>query len=166
VKLTWPQAVAAAVVVIAVALALSPLGRDERGDANRSQLAGIAAVDRLARPHAASGYRITSWADCLLYPVGADPYALELCYDAHGRGIEAIDRRLRTHTRISSVRYDPSLSTTNRSPARLFQLLRSMGAIPEATRFTGLVPLAPSLSLARSLAPGDTGPILVRPGRQ
>src|SRR5581483_12444860 len=97
-------------VGVAVLIALVPIGRYERRRSNDEQLRGIALAWKLAggRPDSGrlAGYRLTAAADCLLYRLGQDPYALELCFDADGRLFEAIDRRDRAKPRIRSVRYE------------------------------------------------------------
>jgi hypothetical protein len=145
-------------VVVAV-LAFSLLGRHERASANGDERAGIRATAARARGRQPAYYRLTAYADCLLYPVGADPYALELCFDPQGRAVEAIDRRARGDTRIWSVRYDPSLAPVRSSPAALFRELARADAFPRGTRFTGTLPL--SRAVPTSGTNGDTGPVRV-----
>ena len=150
-------AVLAGAVVVVLALAL--LGRHERATANSHEESGISATAALAKGRKLSAYRLTAFADCLLYSVHGDPYALELCFDRRGRLIEAIDRRTRSHTRISSVRYHPSLSPLRREPQSLFRELKAARAFPAATRFTGVLPLSRDVSSTGTA--GDTGPVLV-----
>jgi hypothetical protein len=156
---------ARAALVVAAALVLvlgfAVLGRAERKDANRTQVEGIVSVAGRAGAVAPSAYRITAWADCLLYPIGADPYALEVCYDRLGRAVEAIDRHDRARTRVWSVRYDPELSTVFDSPVSLFRTFKRLGAFPDFARYPGRLPLAADVRLPDYTA-GDSGPILVR----
>jgi len=159
--LGWRRAALVLTATAVVSLALSPLGRHERADASRSQGAGIADVDRLARAHPLGAWRSTHWADCLLHRVGDDPYALEVCYDADGRAIEAIDRRVRSRTRIWTIRSYPQAATTRVPPVRLYALFRRIGAFPPSLRFAGTLPLADSLSLPAD-SQGDSGPVLIR----
>jgi hypothetical protein len=150
----------AALVVVAVAVAvllLSLLGRHERASANSDARHGLSATAALTRGKHPSAYRLTAFADCLLYPVGGDPYALELCFDRTGRLIEAIDRHPRDRTRIWSVRYRPSLSPVHRDPAALFRELKAGRAFPASTRFTGVLPL--SRDVPTTGTGGDTGPV-------
>jgi hypothetical protein len=144
--------------VVAV-LALAVLGRHERAKANSHEEDGIRATAALTAGRKPSAYRLTAFADCLLYPVHGDPYALELCFDRRGRLIEAIDRRTRSHTRISSVRYHPSLSPIRDDPQSLFRQLKAARAFPASTRFTGVLPL--SRNVPTTGTAGDTGPVLV-----
>ena len=157
----WRKAAILLVAAAAAVLALSPLGRHERAEASRGQADGIDEVDRLARAHPLGAWRSTQWADCLLRQVGADPYALEVCYDADGRAIEAIDRRVRSRTRIWSIRSYAQAATTRVPPAQLYALFRRIGAFPPSVRFTGRLPLADSLSLPPE-SQGDSGPVLLR----
>lgn len=144
--------------VVAV-LVLAVLGRHERATANSHEENGIRATAALTDGRKPSAYRLTAFADCLLYPVQGDPYALELCFDRRGRLIEAIDRHTRSHTRISSVRYHPSLSPIRRDPHSLFRELKAARAFPASTRFTGVLPLSRDVPTTGSA--GDTGPVLV-----
>jgi hypothetical protein len=152
-------------VAVAGLFALVPLGRWERGDADRKEVAALERTralvgDVLASPRLAA-YRLTTKADCLLYRFGGDPYAVELCFDGRGRLVTAIDRRRRDHTRIASVAYRPSLDPRPAIPQSLFALFQRLGAIPPDARFAGTLPLAGALRLPREVAPGDSGPILV-----
>jgi hypothetical protein len=158
-RMTPRRAAAVLAAVAVVALALSPLGRHERASASAAEQAGIGATAALARGRSPSAYRLTAFADCLLYPVHGDPYAIELCFDEHGRAIEAIDRRRRSDTRVWSVRYRASLSPVRRDPEQLFRELKRARAFPPATRFGGTVPL--SRAVPTSGTNGDTGPVPV-----
>ena len=148
---------AAIVVVLVVAL----LGRRERKDANRKQVAGIVAVASRVGLKTPSAYRLTGFADCLLYSEQGDPYALEVCYDTSGRAIQAIDRYPREETRIWSVRYDPELTTVFAQPSTLFSTFKLYGAFTEIKRYPGHLPLADEVRLAPGTE-GDSGPIPVR----
>jgi hypothetical protein len=150
---------AAAVVVV---LALAPLGRHERAAANAHQQRGLRETYGRTRGLEPSAYRLTSFADCLLYPVHADPYALELCFDPHGRLLEAIDRRIRSRTHVWTVRYRPALSPVRRDAAALFRELKAARAFPASTRFTGALPLSRDVSTSGTA--GDTGPVLAGRG--
>jgi hypothetical protein len=161
--MSLPPARAALVVaaIIVLVLGLAVVGRDEAHHANRRQVAGIVRIASVAATREPSAYRIAAFADCLLYPEDGDPYAEEVCFDAHGRAVEAIDRHPRSRTRIWSVRYDPALSTVIASPQTLFRRFRALGAFPKTMRFTGTLPLAAQVRLAPGTE-GDSGPILVR----
>ena len=162
-KLSLGRAALVLLSVLAIVLLLALLGRLERRDANRAQVRGIAVTQALLNSGLPSGYRLTGWGDCLLHGEGADPYAMEVCYDAHGRGVEAIDRHDRRHTRIWSVRYDPSLTQVRESPSQLFVAFKQMGAFPAAMRYKGHLPLAAEVRLGPNTA-GDTGPVLTGQG--
>jgi hypothetical protein len=152
------RAVLALAAVVVAVLLLALLGRHERASANSYEQRGVRATSELTTGKRPSAYRLTAFADCLLYPVDGDPYALELCFDRSGRLIEAIDRHQRSHTRIWSVRYHPSLSPVRRAPAALFHELKAGRAFPASTRFTGVLPL--SRDVPTSGTGGDTGPVL------
>jgi hypothetical protein len=148
----------------AVALvALVPLGRWEHDRASDEQSAGLerawASVGGRIDAPALSAYRITVFANCLLYERDGNPYALELCFDARGRLVEAIERG--EETRISSVRHDAARASVRVDTGSLFRLLVRAGGIPPDTPFRGLLPLARDLSLAGAPDPGDTGPRLI-----
>jgi hypothetical protein len=160
VRLTPSRAALVLCGVVAAVLALAVLGRHERASASSHEENGIRTTAALTRGRAPTAYRLTVFADCLLYPVSADPWALELCFDPHGRVVEAIDRQTRSHTRIWSVRYDPALSPVRESPRRLFDTFQAIGAYPASTRFTGFLPLSQSLPTTGTA--GDTGPVLIR----
>ena len=122
------SAIVAAGLVVLVALAF--VGRWERGHAAREENAGmrrtLALVGSLDAP-SLSGFRVLPAFDCLTYRRGANPFALELCFDSSGRLIETIDRRTATR-HISSLREDPTRSTIRVDPAEVARLLRKMEA--------------------------------------
>lgn len=121
---------AGAVVLVAVLAALVPLGRWERGHAAREEMAGmrrtLALIGPLDSP-TLSGFRVFPAFDCLTYRRGADPFALELCFDHAGRLIETIDRRTSAR-HISSLREDPTRSSIRFDPDAIRGLLHKMGA--------------------------------------
>lgn len=119
-----------ALVLVAVLAALIPLGRWERGHAAHEEVAGMRRTLALVGPldsSTLSGFRVFPAFDCLTYRRGADPFALELCFDHAGRLIETIDRRTATR-RISSLRADPTRSTIRFDPDVVRGLLHKMGA--------------------------------------
>ena len=65
--------------------------------------------------------------DCLLWKRRGFPYALELCFTADGRVVEAIDRRA-GGPHIASLREDPGRATTQIDPSLARRLLRGLGA--------------------------------------
>jgi hypothetical protein len=65
--------------------------------------------------------------DCLLYRRGANPAALELCFDRSGRVVEAIDRRT-GKSRFASLREQPQASTIRFDRAEVVRLLKRLGA--------------------------------------
>jgi hypothetical protein len=113
-----------AAVVVVLLLALIPLGRWENRRHVDHELAGIrgvlAAIGPLDRAKA-DAYRKGVWSpplDCLLYRRGANPYALEICFDGDGRVVEGYDRR-GTSPKIWSIREEPAKSTIRVDRARL-----------------------------------------------
>jgi hypothetical protein len=139
------------VVAAGAALALIALGRYESASASRAQVHGMQRVFALVGPHWATtptAYRLSFAFDCLLYRVGSNPYALELCFDAGGRVVEAIDRR-GTSPRFYTLRYDPGASTLRVEP-------RTLTAAFVAAR------AAPRGSTSIPLGQFDSGPTLIK----
>jgi hypothetical protein len=155
-----------ACIALAVLFAVAPLGRWERGRADRQQLDRIAETRALVgnplKSSRLAAYRLTTSADCLLYRFGGNPFSVELCWDAKGRLVQTIDRRSRPETKIASIGFDPSLDRSPDDTGKLFELFQELGAIPRDTTFGGQLPLAGSIRLQRQVEPGDTGPILAR----
>jgi hypothetical protein len=124
------RAFAVALAALAVLGGLVAVGRWERSRNADDQLRGMERVRALVGPldsPSLSGYRVDPGFDCLTYRRGANAFALELCFDADGRLVEAIDRRTTTR-HISSLRSDPTASTIRVEPAEVERLLRKMGA--------------------------------------
>jgi len=122
-------AVAAAILLLAL---LVVVGRHERTTHARAENRGIARVRRLVGPldsPSLDAFRLLPQFSCLLYKRGANRFALELCVDAQGRVVEAIDRRGRA-PRIASLREDPSHATVVVDRAEVDRLLRKLGASP------------------------------------
>jgi hypothetical protein len=122
-----------ALLVIALAVLVVP-GRLESASATDAQVRGIermlATVGReWGWATTASEYRLTPYFDCLLYKVGENPQAIELCFDWYGRVIEAIDRR-GASAKFWTLQYDPSAS-----PLRvdLYRLTSAFNGIDYAT---------------------------------
>jgi hypothetical protein len=119
--------IAGLALVIAL-LALIPLGRWEARRHARREVTGIervlAAIGPLDQP-SLDAYRKgvgNPGLDCLLYKRGANPYALEICFDAAGRVIEGYDRR-GTGPKIWSLREAPTASTVHIDYGQAEQLL-------------------------------------------
>jgi hypothetical protein len=122
--------IAAGLVAVAVLGGLVALGRWERSHNAARQNAGMREVERLVGPldsPSLSGYRVMSGFDCLVYRRGRNAFALELCANASGRLVEAIDRR-KVERRIFSLRTQPSLATNRIDLEELDSLLSRMGA--------------------------------------
>jgi hypothetical protein len=121
---TWLLALAALAVLL---LALIPVGRWEARRHARHEVAGIRKVLEAIGPFdqpALDAYRrgVGPGLDCLLYRRGANPYALEFCFDSAGRVVEGYDRR-GTGPKIWSIREDPSASTIRAERKRLETLI-------------------------------------------
>jgi hypothetical protein len=123
----WLAVAAAAVVALAV---LVVVGRHERSTHADDENRKIAAIRRLVEPldqPSLDAFRLLPQFSCLLYKRDGNRFALELCVDAKGRVVEAIDRRGRT-PRIASLREDPSHATVRVERAEVDRLLRKLGA--------------------------------------
>jgi hypothetical protein len=119
-----------AIGVLAVAALLVGIGRFERRHEAQREVSGFRIVERLIGPldsPTLSGFRVFPAFDCLTYRRGQNVFALELCTDAGGRVVEAIDRRTYDR-RIWSLRFDPSASTAHVDRAEVDRLLRRMRA--------------------------------------
>src|SRR5689334_16453378 len=121
---------ATGVIAVAALASLIPIGRWEARRHARHEVAGIhrvlAAIGPLEQP-SLDAYRIGvgPGLDCLLYRRGANPFALEICFDASGRVVEAYDRR-GTGPRIWSLREDPSASTVRIDPRAAHALVERL----------------------------------------
>ena len=124
----WLAAGGAAIVGL---VALVVVGRHERSAHASSENGKIAEIRRLVGPldsPSLDAYRLLPQFSCLLYKRDGNRFALELCVDAKGRVVEAIDRRGRT-PRIASLREDPSHATVRVDRAEVDRLLRKLGAL-------------------------------------
>lgn len=124
-------------VVLAIVFVL--VGRWERSHALDHQLAGIARVRQLVIGSTPDAYRLTPTFACLLYRRGIDKYALELCYDLHGRLVEAIDRRKIDPT-FWDISYEPAAARIHVPPRRLARELREMSAFKRLKIPVGVLP--------------------------
>jgi len=112
-------------VVVAVLLVL--LGRYERQHEQASVVRHIAAVraaigPSLTRP-GPDNYVYNPGRSCLLYSAGGRSYALELCVDAQGRVVEAVDRRgLSPH--FYSLVEEPGAARLHIDPALVASLIK------------------------------------------
>lgn len=137
----------AAVALVAVIV----VGRVESAWATRGQNRGFARLLAVAGAHwstTASAYRLTPAFDCLLYRAGLDPYAVELCFDASGHIVEAIDRR-GSSPKFWTLRFEPGASTVAVDPATLLKAFVAAGAAPKRAR-------------AIPLGKPDYGPVLIK----
>jgi hypothetical protein len=139
-----------AVVLLAVAI---PVGRWERSHAIHVQQQKIEAIAKLAPhgigPRHLAAFRLTPTFDCLLYRVGQNPYAIELCFDGDGGLVEAIDRRDEASLRIGSLRNEPEAAPIRIKPSRLVQYFRGISPL-KGIRLDDHLPLGFS----------DIGPLL------
>jgi hypothetical protein len=131
------------IVILVVMLLLVPLGRWQAHRAlaaDQHQIEQIAALaGPLGGPRLAA-YRLSTY-DCLLYQVGKDPFAIELCFDPHGHLVEAIDRRhYGFDPKIGSVRYAPSAAPITVPPTRLLKLIQRAGGLRGVQLSGGLLP--------------------------
>lgn len=122
--------VLAGTALVLVLLALVPVGRWEARRHARHELAGIRTVLAAIGPYdqpQLDAYRrgIAGMFDCLLYRRGSNPYALEFCFDAEGRVVEAYDRR-GTGPKIWSIREDPTSSNIHVDYAKLEALIKRL----------------------------------------
>lgn len=129
-----------ALVVLGVCV---PVGRWQDRRALAAERAKIEHIEALVAPigsRTATAYRLAAY-DCLLYPIGPDPYAIELCFDRSGRLVEAIDRRhVGFPPKVGTLRYDPAGSPILVPPARLLDLLHRAGALHGIALSDGRLP--------------------------
>ena len=122
--------IAAGILVTLIVLGgLVFVGRWERAQRADEQVQGmgevLAAVGPLDGP-TLSAFRYLQDFQCLAYRRDRNPVALELCVDADGRVVEAIDRRSGEPT-IWSLRDDPTRSTLRVDRGEVDRLLVRMG---------------------------------------
>jgi len=119
-----------------VLVGLAFVGRWERGERADEQLRGmgevLTAVGPLDGP-TLSAFRYLQNFQCLAYRRSRNPLALELCVDAEGRVVEAIDRRS-DEPKIWSLRDDPTRSTLRVDRGEVDRLLVRMGVPPRLIR--------------------------------
>lgn len=153
------RATPAALILSVVALACIPLGRWQGQRAAAAERHKIERISAMVGPLGArtpTAYRLATY-DCLLYSVGRDAYALELCFDRHGRLVEAINRaHVGQPAKVGTLRYDPAQASIIVAPERLLVLFHRAKALRR-------------LSLVDGLLPGpfvDTGPVLTAAGKK
>jgi hypothetical protein len=120
------RALAATFALLIAAVVLLVVGRWEQRRAARKELAGmqmvLAAIGNRIDSPTLSGYRVGP-PDCLAYH-GADLLLeYQLCFDAQGRLIEAVDRRP-LEPNYFSLEYKPALSTIRFPRTQIDNLLR------------------------------------------
>jgi hypothetical protein len=143
VTLSARHAVLLGIVILVVMVMLVPLGRWQAHRALAADQRQIERIAGLAGPLGGSrlaAYRLATY-DCLLYQVGKNPFAIELCFDSYGHLVEAIDRRhYGFDPKIGSVRYTPSAAPITVPPARLLKLIQRAGGLRGVHLNGGLLP--------------------------
>ena len=116
-------------VVALVAVLLVAIGRWERSHRADVEIRGmekvLVEIGPLDNPTLAS-FRFLTDFQCLGYRREKNLVALEVCFDAHGRVVEAFDRR-QGEAEIWSLREDPTSSTLRRDRDEVDRLLVRMG---------------------------------------
>jgi hypothetical protein len=117
------------IAAVATAGILVLVGRWEEDRAVAEQVSNLRAMRMLAGQ--LGGPRLTSsrdetTLDCLLYSVGENPVAVQLCYDSAGRLVEAVDRRNREPVYWSIV-HSPEEASVTVDSARIARILRKHG---------------------------------------
>jgi hypothetical protein len=123
-KRTGPVAIVVAALLVLGVLVV--VGRSEGRRHAREENRGITEIRALVGPldsPSLDRYRLLPQFSCLLYRRDSNAYALELCIDARGRVVEAIDRRDRRKPRIFTLREDPSAATVRVDRAEVDRLL-------------------------------------------
>ena len=126
-----PAALAAVAAGVAALAVLVVVGRHEGSRHAREENHKIKQIRRLVGPldsPSLDAFRLLPQFSCLLYKRRGNRFALELCVDAQGRVVEAIDRRGRT-PRIGSLREAPQDATVRVDRAEVDRLLRKLGAL-------------------------------------
>lgn len=127
---------------VVLALVLIPVGRwgASRGRAAEERgIEGVFAQTGQLDLRRLRGFRFTPSFDCLLFRKGAAPLALEVCFDAAGRAVEAIDRS--NGYRWWSLRYEPSRAKQLVAPRRLAAIFKGIGADKAAHYRGSSIPL-------------------------
>ena len=118
------------VASLLVLASLIAVGRHEQSTWQAKENRAIAGVRqavgaRLTHP---SAYRASPQFACLLYPHGADPYGLELCFAPTGSIVEAIERTPGLDSKFWTLRSDPGAATVRENPLLIAHLLDGLGA--------------------------------------
>jgi hypothetical protein len=133
----------AALILGVLAVASIPLGRWQAQRATAAERQKIERVASMVGPLGArmpTAYRLATY-DCLLYSIGRDAYALELCFDRQGRLVEAIDRaHVDRPANVGTLRYDPGRVSIVVAPGRLLALFHRAGALRKLSLIDGLLP--------------------------
>jgi hypothetical protein len=116
------------VLGVIAAACLVAVGRWETHHFEHSETRRIEALWQAQEGRRPTSYRLAAPIDCLGYPHGRDPFAVELCFDAMGRLVEAVDRSGQS-SKLWSVTFVPSAAPVTVPPSRLLQLFHRMGAL-------------------------------------
>jgi hypothetical protein len=133
---TSHRAAAVLLAALLVVVGLAFVGdweRERRADEEMRGMAQVlAAVGSLDGP-TLSAFRYFEKFQCLAYRRDRNPVALELCVDAEGRVVEAIDRRS-GEPKFWSLREDPTRSTVRVDRKEVDRLLDRMTISTESSR--------------------------------
>lgn len=140
-------------LAVATAAALVGIGRWQENRDVRRENADMARLFTLAaKQRIPDGWRIDGSFRCLLYRLGANPFAYELCFDPAGALVEAIDRRSGLPV-ASTLRFQTSRAALHVSSSGLDVVLREMRAfVPAAVRGSAVRYPQPA-ELARPVPP-------------
>lgn len=122
--------VLAAVTTVLLLGALVVIGRWERVHQIRTQAAGMRGILHQIGPldnPTLAGFRVLPAFDCLTYKRDGNGLALEICVDAVGHVVEAIDRRT-IHRRFWTLQFEPAASPVHVDRAEVVRLVRKMEA--------------------------------------
>jgi len=114
---------------VMIAAVLAAVGRWETRRFERTEGQHILAVWRASAGLVPHSYRLAAPVDCLGFQSGTDPYALEACFDARGRLVEAIDRRGHGDSKLWSLQFDPSAAPLMIPPAQLIKRFQRLGVL-------------------------------------
>jgi hypothetical protein len=116
------------VLGLIAAACMVAVGRWETRHFEHSETRRMDALYQAQEGRRPTSYRLAAPIDCLGYAHRRDPFAVELCFDAMGRLVEAVDRRGQS-SKLWSVTFVPSAAPVTVPPSRLLQLFHQMGAL-------------------------------------
>jgi hypothetical protein len=127
---SWRRASAFIVALAVIVGALIVVGHWERSRQIHDQAAGMRKILRLIGPldnPTLAGFRVLPGFDCLTYKRDGSGLALEVCVDAAGHVVQAIDRRT-IHRHFWTLQFEPSASPVRVSWPEVQRLVRKMEA--------------------------------------